>query len=279
MRTHTLLPVLAALALATIARAVAADAPPTRPEGSEPRDLVVVTSVLDFSTEGLPREAKLSGAVAFYVIIPKRGVIRGQMETQLLDGRKRAVFQESFLYDAGTFGSKHLVFIDPAQLPGVGDYTVAIRVSGLRTDETGATREFDHEKSYPLSLVEGDGGEESGPERERLAFAVLFDYDSARVAPRELDKVRRAAKRFATWGPHALLVVEGHTDTAGSAAYNLDLSMRRARAVKRALVGAGAPAARIRTHGYGFDRLADRGRGGGAAARNRRTEFVLLRSK
>jgi OOP family OmpA-OmpF porin len=45
--------------------------------------------------------------------------------------------------------------------------------------------------------------------------------------------------------------VEGHTDALGADDYNLDLSRRRAEAVKAALATAGLPADAIRAQGLG----------------------------
>lgn len=69
--------------------------------------------------------------------------------------------------------------------------------------------------------------------------------------------------------------IEGHTDNAGDAATNLDLSQRRAQALLERLQSAGLPAERFRAVGYGETRpLApndtDEGR-----ARNRRIDIVI----
>jgi outer membrane protein OmpA-like peptidoglycan-associated protein len=50
-------------------------------------------------------------------------------------------------------------------------------------------------------------------------------------------------------------VVAGHTDAKGSAVYNKQLSLKRAEAVKRYLVGKGIDAGRLDTVGYGSERL------------------------
>jgi outer membrane protein OmpA-like peptidoglycan-associated protein len=45
--------------------------------------------------------------------------------------------------------------------------------------------------------------------------------------------------------------IEGHTDSIGSQSYNLDLSERRATAVRDFLMAQGVEAGRINTVGYG----------------------------
>jgi outer membrane protein OmpA-like peptidoglycan-associated protein len=67
-----------------------------------------------------------------------------------------------------------------------------------------------------------------------LAADVLFAFDSDRLTPAaqaELEDTARLIRQRAK-GP---VRVEGHTDAIGSAAYNLDLSRRRAQAVRDAL--------------------------------------------
>lgn len=79
----------------------------------------------------------------------------------------------------------------------------------------------------------------------------LFDYDSADLggsAVEQLQKVATLIKR----NPKATFTLEGYTDSFGSEEYNLDLSRRRAEAVKAYLVDAlGINPAQIETRGYG----------------------------
>ena len=81
-------------------------------------------------------------------------------------------------------------------------------------------------------------------------FLVFFDFDQDRLTPeatRILAQVAKAAK--AAGYPRLALV--GFTDLAGSAAYNMRLSLRRAQSVRKALAAAGVPADRLRTEGRG----------------------------
>jgi outer membrane protein OmpA-like peptidoglycan-associated protein len=69
--------------------------------------------------------------------------------------------------------------------------------------------------------------------------------------------------------------VTGHTDTSGAATYNMALSLRRANAVKDALVREGIPAAAIAVTGRGETQLLVQTQDGVKEPQNRRVEIVL----
>ena len=102
---------------------------------------------------------------------------------------------------------------------------------------------------------------------------VTFGHNSAELTPESftvLEKVVEALKAY----PTVNIEIQGHTDSLGSAAYNLDISSRRAESVKRYLEARGIASARLRAVGYGEDLpIADNGTPAGRAA-NRRVELV-----
>jgi outer membrane protein OmpA-like peptidoglycan-associated protein len=82
---------------------------------------------------------------------------------------------------------------------------------------------------------------------------VSFDVDSDVVLPglyNELDRIAQILVKY----PDTTIVVEGHTDSTGSDAYNQGLSERRALSVQRLLIDRGVSPARISTVGYGESR-------------------------
>lgn len=84
---------------------------------------------------------------------------------------------------------------------------------------------------------------------------LLFDYDSAGLREAALESLKQLAVLIER-NPHAKFRIEGHTDSFGSEAYNMDLSIRRAEAMRMWLVDAmGVAPERINIRGYGASRL------------------------
>src|SRR2546430_13453345 len=100
-----------------------------------------------------------------------------------------------------------------------------------------------------------------------------FDFNKVEVKSDGRDILDRAVKTLKD-NPDVKVVVEGHTDSLGSDAYNKKLSERRAEAVKRYLVRQGIDPSRIRTAGYGKSKsIADNSTEEGRA-QNRPSEVV-----
>ena len=74
------------------------------------------------------------------------------------------------------------------------------------------------------------------------------------------------------------ILITGHTDAVGSAAANLELSRRRARSVKNALVEMGITPARLAARGLGESQPLADNRTAAGRARNRRVTLSLEKS-
>ena len=105
---------------------------------------------------------------------------------------------------------------------------------------------------------------------------IHFDFDKYNIKP-EWIPVLDEAVDFLMTKPNVRVVVEGHTDSIGTVAYNQKLSERRARAVYDYLLSRGIEPSRMSTVGYSELRPkasndTDEGR-----AINRRVEFQVER--
>lgn len=81
-------------------------------------------------------------------------------------------------------------------------------------------------------------------------FIVFFGHNKSNLTPEALDVIRQAASAAKEYGSSTITVV-GHADKSGSPAYNEKLSLRRAGAVKGALVTEGIEDGKISTSGRG----------------------------
>jgi len=81
-------------------------------------------------------------------------------------------------------------------------------------------------------------------------FMVFFGFNQSNVSAQALSTIRQAVNSIRESGSAAIRVV-GHTDRAGSIAYNKALSLRRAKSVKKALIGEGIQGETIAISGRG----------------------------
>jgi len=116
---------------------------------------------------------------------------------------------------------------------GVADYLDACpdTASKLKVDEQGCPMKLSEEVSIDL--------------------LINFDSNSDVVKPQHYAEIRQVAS-FLEQYEGTEVVIEGHTDSSGAAAYNKALSQRRAEAVAKVLVDdMGIDASRVRAVGYG----------------------------
>jgi outer membrane protein OmpA-like peptidoglycan-associated protein len=108
-----------------------------------------------------------------------------------------------------------------------------------------------------------------------LSGAVIFASGQYDLLPSARSKMSEVASALSSADSKTKIVIEGHTDSTGSAETNQELSMKRAAAVRDALVSRGVSTDRISVEGFGAARpIADNTSQAGRA-NNRRVEIVL----
>ncbi len=126
----------------------------------------------------------------------------------------------------------------------------------------------------PAAMPEPEVQPEPKPEPKMrtvvIRLNVKFAFDQAVVLSIESEDLNTVA---AAMRAHSdiLLVLEGHTDSTGSEAYNLDLSARRAAAVKDVLIADyGIDAGRMSARGFGESHPTDSNQTRAGRINNRR---------
>jgi outer membrane protein OmpA-like peptidoglycan-associated protein len=103
---------------------------------------------------------------------------------------------------------------------------------------------------------------------------LLFATDSAAVRPDLRSDLNAVASSLLKY-PNSRIEVIGHTDNTGAAAYNQDLSQRRAVAVASVLRDSGVPGGRIGAFGRGEDQPIASNLTPDGRAKNRRVEIII----
>jgi len=108
-----------------------------------------------------------------------------------------------------------------------------------------------------------------------LSGSVVFASNQATILPAAQSRLNQVAEALMSTDKNRKLIVEGHTDSRGSADFNMDLSRRRAESVRAYLVSRGYPGELIEPRGIGEDRpIADNASPEGRS-NNRRVEIVV----
>lgn len=104
-----------------------------------------------------------------------------------------------------------------------------------------------------------------------LRLQANFKTNSTEVTPAYRNEIKKVAD-VVIENKNFKIILEGHTDSSGAAAYNKKLSEKRANAVKDVLVDMGVADFRISTVGYGEERPVASNKTAEGKAQNRRVE-------
>jgi len=148
-----------------------------------------------------------------------------------------------------------------------------LALSGCETPgKIGEVSKFDIAAAAPDDIAKAlkkDG-------RVAISGGILFETDSAKLAPSAADLVRRVADMMKN-NPDVKVAVVGHTDSTGDYKYNLQLSEQRAKAMVDALVKDGVAATQLAAVGVGPLSPVASNETSEGRAQNRRVELVLIR--
>jgi outer membrane protein OmpA-like peptidoglycan-associated protein len=107
-----------------------------------------------------------------------------------------------------------------------------------------------------------------------LSGSVLFASNQSVLLPEAQTQLNQVADALLQSKEHPVLI-EGHTDSRGSAGSNMALSQRRAEAVRDYLVSRGYPSDKVTARGIGPDRPIASNDTAEGRANNRRVEIVV----
>lgn len=146
------------------------------------------------------------------------------------------------------------------------------------TPFSASAQAYGQERARAIGELSDDAIIEALKEEGRVSMSGgFFEFDSAELTQTSPEVLFKLARAMDTLVEMRLAIV-GHTDSAGDFNYNVDLSKRRADAVREALLGEpyNVSSERLVAMGAGpiapvMSNKSDEGR-----ALNRRVEFILL---
>lgn len=146
-----------------------------------------------------------------------------------------------------------------------------VAVNGAPAGNPSATADAASPLAQRLATLAPDAGDGSQITLEDL----VFEPGTATLAGDAPAGIARVAVWVAA-APAQSIRIEGHTDATGSAEANLNLSLRRAEAVRDALIARGVPAARIEVAGAGSAQPVASNDDAAGRAQNRRVVVRLV---
>ncbi|MBN2716684.1 MAG: OmpA family protein [Deltaproteobacteria bacterium] len=105
---------------------------------------------------------------------------------------------------------------------------------------------------------------------------IYFEYNSSTIKPISYPILDQVAATIINNPQITKIEVQGHADERGKDSYNLKLTKRRARSVKKYLTGKGVPDAKLQSQGYGEYCPIDESGTEKAWEENRRVEFKVV---
>jgi OmpA-OmpF porin, OOP family len=157
---------------------------------------------------------------------------------------------------------------------GPGEHRIVVGAPGYRVSEVPVYASRGDELEIEIKLK----ATKLRVEKKRIVILdkVQFEFNKAAIKAESFDLLNEVAEVIARNPDAGRVEIQGHTDDRGRPAYNLDLSQRRADAVREYLIGRGVPAERLISKGFGMTAPITTNQTEDGRAANRRVEFVLI---
>jgi outer membrane protein OmpA-like peptidoglycan-associated protein len=152
-----------------------------------------------------------------------------------------------------------------------------INIPHLEVNPTGLTIASSGDEIYIKNIRIAKGGvkyyKRVLSDGKIIVNGIKFDVNKATLKPESMGPINRIYKLMKKQ-PGLKFSVEGHTDSDGDEAFNLELSKRRAKTVMDKLISMGIDASRLKYTGWGESKPIDNNATPEGKANNRRVEFV-----
>ena len=179
-------------------------------------------------------------------------------------------------------GHKNMVILIPDPDGSVGQVTVSNAAGSVdlnSANQSTIARDRNRAPGAPAELKPAEvqalfGQVLSNEPPPPVHFILYFESDSVQLLPASVQQMPEIVAAIQQRAPTRISVV-GHSDTRGDKAYNLDLSMRRALAVKQQLVEKGVAGTFMDVSSHGEANPIVKTADNVSNAKNRRVEVVV----
>lgn len=154
-----------------------------------------------------------------------------------------------------------------------GKYNVRVAAEGFRP--TTAEVEIEVKEDEVLTVNLKPAKVVLTPEKIDIKDSVYFETAKAVIKPESFELLDEVADIIKDHPELAKIRIEGHTDSRGSAAYNKDLSQKRADSVRMYMQNKGVDASRLESIGFGEEKPLDPAENKAAWTKNRRVDFFV----
>ena len=222
-------------------------------------DKALVMTESSLSVTGLKDEYINSESIDFDVRVPRSNVIRARLEVLIFkdDIKGKALYQKLRDYDrytnVGVLSYKIVLPMSERK----GKLSLFLRVRGVRTGNSARSVESFEESSIWPVLYRQETTINSKAKSGTLGGQIFFSLNSARLTAQHQSQLDIWATQLQKTQQLSAVRIEGHADKIGNHNYNLELSRRRAEAVRDALIRRGIKRHLIDVVGYGFSRPSD----------------------
>ncbi|MBP2230037.1 outer membrane protein OmpA-like peptidoglycan-associated protein [Azospirillum agricola] len=166
---------------------------------------------------------------------------------------------------------RQILFTAPANADGYALFSYRVREDGGGEARARVTLSYTQPPSHRVSSILPGSGEDLAV---NVGDRVFFATGRSDISPEAVKTLNRQAAwlmRYST----VTVVIEGHDDERSSRSQGMEVSRRRAGAVKEYLVSQGVASNRISVIGYGKERPAVIGGDDIASSQNRRAVMVV----
>ena len=225
----------------------------------------------------MPTEDAAAGQQAVYVAQGKVAIARAQAERRLAEDNVKSLGDQrnEIRLDARTREAE----IAKAQAEAAGASAMQQQQAALaaQSDAERAKAEAEKAKAEAEDLKRQMTELEAKATDRGMVMTlgdVLFATGKADLKPGAMERLSKLAG-FMLKYPDRAVVIEGHTDSVGSAASNQTLSERRSDAVKAYLISQSVPASSVTTIGKGKDVPVAENTTATGRQQNRRVEIII----